>query len=75
MTGKIVYRVIGAGFAVPLTFVVRRALRAAWRRSRGTEPPRPDVPGTDWGEAVIWATASATAATGSTNGCFLPRVG
>lgn len=60
LTGKILYRVVGLTFAVPVSYLVRRSLRAAWLRSRGTEPPaRPGQPGTNWKDAVIWATASA----------------
>lgn len=60
MGARIVYRLVGMAFAVPVTFAMRRALRAAWRRSRGSEPPRsPTAPGTDWKEELVWAAASA----------------
>lgn len=62
MGTRLVYRLVGTAVAVPVTFVVRRALRAAWRRSRGSEPPKSaTAPGTDWKEALTWAAASAMA--------------
>jgi hypothetical protein len=62
MGARLVYRLVGTVVAVPVTFAVRRALRAVWKRSRGTEPPKsPTAPGTDWKEALTWAAASATA--------------
>lgn len=40
----------------------RALLRAAWRRTRGGDPPtNPAAPGTRWSEALIWAAASGVA--------------
>ncbi len=59
MGGKLIYRAIGMAFAMPVSYAVRRALRATWRQTRGAEPPaRPGAPGTNWREAVILAAAS-----------------
>lgn len=64
MAGRLIYRVLGVAFAVPVSYAVRRGLRATWRRSRGSEPPaQPGAPGTDWREAVVWAAASAAGIT------------
>ncbi len=40
----------------------RTLLRAAWRTTRGGDPPtNPAAPGTKWSEALIWAASSGVA--------------
>lgn len=63
--GKIGFKVIGLAFAVPSGIAVNKALKAGWRRSRGSDPPQ-DVkaPENDWLETIAWAGISATVVTG-----------
>jgi NADPH:quinone reductase-like Zn-dependent oxidoreductase len=56
------WRIVGAGAGVVAGFLVRKALEAAWRRARGTDPPSNPAAGeTTWGEALVWAAASGVA--------------
>ena len=46
-------------FAIPAGIAARKALDAAWKRTRRSDPPaNPAAPGTTWGEALAWAAVS-----------------
>lgn len=60
--GKVGWKLIGYGFAVPTGIVIRKALDKVWMASRKSPPPKnPAAPGTDWLEALTWAAASGVA--------------
>ncbi|MBA3524590.1 MAG: DUF4235 domain-containing protein [Geodermatophilaceae bacterium] len=57
--GKIGWKIIGYGFAIPTGIFVRKALTKTWMKQRGTPPPsNPEAPGTQWREALVWAGVS-----------------
>lgn len=59
MAGKLTYRLVGMAFAIPTGYVIKKGLDAAWRRSRGSEPPRdPTAPDVTWSDALVWAAIS-----------------
>jgi hypothetical protein len=63
VVGKLGWKVVALTFAVPSGIAARKALDAAWRAARHSEPPRnPAAPGTGWGEALAWAAVSGVAA-------------
>jgi hypothetical protein len=56
---KIGWKVVGLAFAVPAGIAARKALDAAWKSARGSDPPaNPAAPGTTWSEALMWAAIS-----------------
>ena len=60
--GKIGWKIVALGFAVPTGIAVRKALDAGWRKARHDNPPKnPAAPGTEWSEALMWAAASGVA--------------
>lgn len=60
--GKIGWKVVGMAFSIPTGIAVRKAVDNAWRRSRGSEPPKdPRRLDHDWVEVLLWAAASGTA--------------
>jgi len=60
--GKVGWKVLGYGFAIPAGIVVRKAINAAWTTAVGSAPPKnPEAPGTQWREAIAWAAASGVA--------------
>jgi hypothetical protein len=60
--GKIGWRIVALGFAVPAGIAVRKAMEAGWRKTQHDEPPRnPAAPGTQWSEALAWAVVSGIA--------------
>jgi hypothetical protein len=60
--GKIGWKIVALGFAVPAGIAVRKALDAGWRKTRHDEPPKnPAAPGTEWSEALMWAAVSGVA--------------
>jgi hypothetical protein len=64
--GKVGWKLLALGFAVPTGIAARKALDAAWRAARHNDPPRnPAAPGTDWTEALAWAAVSAVAIAGA----------
>lgn len=57
--GKIGWKIIGYGFAIPTGMLVRKALTSAWTKQVGSAPPKnPEAPGTQWREALLWAGVS-----------------
>ncbi len=59
---KVGWRVMALAFAIPAGIAARKALDAAWKKSRGSDPPaNPAAPGTTWQEAVAWAAVSGVA--------------
>ena len=62
VAGKIGWRILALGFAVPTGIAVRKAVDAGWRAAKRTDPPRnPAAPGTTWSEALLWAGVSGVA--------------
>lgn len=60
--GKVGYRILGYGIAIPTGIVVRKAMDAGWKFARGTVPPKnPAAAGTTWQDALLWAAASGMA--------------
>ncbi len=56
------WKVTGLLFAIPAGIAARKAMDAAWRKARHTDPPaNPAAPGTTWTEALLWAAASGVA--------------
>lgn len=56
---SLLWKLLGLGFAIPAGIAARKALDAGWERARGSTPPKnPAAPGTDWLEALAWATVS-----------------
>jgi len=55
-------KLVGIGTGVLVRKASDKALSAAWRRTKHSEPPAdPASPGTPWGEALSWAAASGVA--------------
>jgi hypothetical protein len=48
--------------AVGATFVVRKALEASYRGITGRQVPAPRDPNVAWGQALVWAMATAAVA-------------
>lgn len=49
-------------FAIPAGIAARKAVDAAWKKTRRSDPPaNPAAPGTTWGEALAWAAVSGVA--------------
>lgn len=62
--GKVGWKVIGYGFAIPTGILVRKVIQASWTSVVGSAPPKnPEAPGTEWKEAIAWAAASGVAIT------------
>ncbi|MGI8529135.1 MAG: DUF4235 domain-containing protein [Geodermatophilaceae bacterium] len=60
--GKVGWKVLGYGFAIPTGIAVRKVISAAWTATVGSDPPKnPEAPGTEWREAIAWAAASGVA--------------
>jgi hypothetical protein len=60
--GKIGWRIVALGFAVPAGIAMRKAIDAGWRKARHDDPPKnPAAPGTGWPEALAWAAVSGVA--------------
>lgn len=60
--GKVGWKILGYGFAIPTGIVVRKVITKAWSSTLGTPPPsNPEAPGTQWREAIAWAAASGIA--------------
>ncbi len=56
------WRITGLMFAIPAGIAARKAMDAAWRKVRHTDPPaNPAAPGTTWTEALLWAAVSGVA--------------
>ena len=56
------WKLAGALSGIVSAAVTRKLLRAAWRRTRGGNPPtNPAARGTTWSEALVWAAASGVA--------------
>jgi len=56
------WRMTGLLFAIPAGIAARKAMDAAWRKTRHSEPPaNPAAPGTTWTEALVWAAVSGIA--------------
>ncbi|CAN5133520.1 hypothetical protein BH20ACT5_BH20ACT5_23080 [soil metagenome] len=57
--GKIAWKVLGYGFAIPTGIAVRKAMDAGWKFALGSVPPKnPAAAGTTWKDALGWAAAS-----------------
>lgn len=62
--GKVGWKILGYGFAIPTGIVVRKGITAAWTSTVGSDPPKnPEAPGTQWKEAIAWAAASGVVVT------------
>jgi hypothetical protein len=60
--GKIGWKIVALGFAVPTGIAVRKAVEAGWRKTKHDDPPKnPAAPGTRWSEALAWAAVSGLA--------------
>jgi hypothetical protein len=60
--GKIGWKIVALGFAVPTSIVVRKAMETGWRKTKHGDPPKnPAAPGTEWSEALMWAAVSGIA--------------
>jgi hypothetical protein len=60
--GKIGWRMMALGFAVPTGIAVRKAIEAGWRKAKHDDPPKnPAAPGTKWPEALMWAAVTGVA--------------
>lgn len=60
--GKIGWKIVALGFAVPTSIVVRKAIETGWRKTKHDDPPKnPAAPGTEWSEALMWAAVSGIA--------------
>jgi hypothetical protein len=59
---RLLWKAVGSLSGVAAGSATRALLRAAWRRTRGGDPPtNPASPTTQWSEALIWAMASGVA--------------
>jgi hypothetical protein len=59
---KIMWKCLALTSGLLAAKATRSALDKGWRRKVGDDPPRnPAAPGTDWKQAVAWATVSGTA--------------
>jgi len=55
-------KVVGIGTGIVARKVSDKALTAAWRKTKNSEPPAdPAAPGTPWADALSWAAASGVA--------------
>ncbi len=55
-------KLVGIGTGIVVRKVSDKALGAAWKKTKHTEPPAdPASPGTPWSEAISWAVASGVA--------------
>lgn len=53
------WKVTGLLFAIPVGIAAKKAMDAAWRKTRHSDPPsNPAAPGTTWTEALMWAAVS-----------------
>jgi hypothetical protein len=60
--GRIGWKIVAAGFAVPTGIAVRKAIETGWRKTKQDDPPKnPAAPGTTWSEALMWAAVSGVA--------------
>ena len=60
--GRMGWKIMALGFAVPTGIAVRKALETTWRKAKHDDPPKnPAAPGTEWSEALMWAAASGIA--------------
>jgi hypothetical protein len=58
--GKLIYRMLGLAFAIPISRVLRKGLETGWRRTQGGEPPRdPKAPNAKLTDILAWAGLSA----------------
>lgn len=56
------WKITGLMFAIPAGIAARKAMDAAWKKARKSDPPaNPAAPGTSWGEALVWAGVSGIA--------------
>ncbi len=56
------YKVLGLVGGLGAKKVASSAMDKGWAKARGGEPPRNQaVPGTSWGDAILWAVASGAA--------------
>jgi len=54
--GKLIYRILGISFTLPLTLLARKVLDKAWRTAQGNEPPRnPRAPDARLSDVLAWA--------------------
>jgi NADPH:quinone reductase-like Zn-dependent oxidoreductase len=59
---RLLWKAVGSLSGAAAGAATRKLLRAAWRRTRGGDPPtNPAAPGTRWSEALIWAASSGVA--------------
>jgi NADPH:quinone reductase-like Zn-dependent oxidoreductase len=59
---RLLWKAVGSLSGAAAGAATRNLLRAAWRRTRGGDPPtNPAAPGTRWSEALIWAASSGVA--------------
>ncbi len=55
-------KLVGIGTGMVARKVSDKALSAAWKKTKHSEPPAdPASPGTPWSEAISWAVASGVA--------------
>jgi Protein of unknown function (DUF4235) len=57
---KLIYRVLGIAFAIPIRRVLNKGLESGWRRTQGGDPPRdPRAPNARLADIMAWAGLSA----------------
>jgi len=58
--GKLIYRILGIAFAIPISRVLNKALESGWRNTQGGDPPRdPRAPNARLTDILAWAGLSA----------------
>ncbi len=59
---RVGWKLTGLAFAIPAGIAARKAMDAAWKKTRQSDPPsNPAAPGTTWAEALLWAAVSGVA--------------
>lgn len=58
--GRLIYRILGVAFAIPIKRVLTRSLETGWQRTQGGDPPRdPRAPNAKLTDILAWAGLSA----------------
>jgi hypothetical protein len=54
--GKLMYRVLGVAFAIPIRRLLSKGLETGWKKTQGGEPPRdPKAPNAKLADIMAWA--------------------
>lgn len=60
MGGKMLYRVLGLAFSIPISMAMKKTLDTAWHKIQEDDPPDdPKDPNADFFDILAWAGLSA----------------